>query len=240
LQLSMNGGAGNHKYLDEDRPREIVGVVADTRYYLGSQPRPMMYGSFRQHAWLYPGGDQRSHVWKRFEIRTASKPANLVPTLQKIAAEADKDQPLFDIKSMEESLSDSLSFQRFFARLFGVFAFLALFLAAVGIYGVFSYLVSRRTHEMGIRMALGASRSNVLKLIIGRGMRATVIGLVIGILASLALTRLIGRMLYNVKPTDPPTYIAVALILTAVALAACYVPARRATRVDPLTALRHE
>lgn len=240
LQLSMTGGAGNHRYLDEDRPREIVGVVADTRYYFGSQPRPMMYGSFRQHPWLYPGGDQRGHIWKRFEVRTASKPANMVPVLQKIAAEADKDQPLLDVKSMEESLSDSVSFPRFIARLFGVFAALALFLAAVGIYGVISYLVSRRTHEMGIRMALGASRSNVLKLIIGRGLRATAIGLVIGILASLALTRLIARLLYNVKPTDPPTYIAVALILTAVAVAACYVPARRATRADPLTALRHE
>jgi putative ABC transport system permease protein len=130
--------------------------------------------------------------------------------------------------------------QRFYMQLFGIFAGLAVFLAAVGIYGVMSFSVSRRTHEIGVRMALGAGRGDVLRLVIVRGLKITVIGVAIGIAASVALTRLIAQFLYGVKPTDPLTFVAVALLLTVVALAASYIPARRATKIDPMVALRHE
>jgi putative ABC transport system permease protein len=199
-----------------------------------------MYGSYRQHVSDYPGGFYIGHLWKSITIRTATDPVSLVNPLQKVVAGIDKDQAVFRIQTMEQGLTESLSSGRFLMRLFGIFAGLALFLAAVGIYGVMSYLVSQRTHELGIRLALGAGTASVLQLVIGRGLKTTALGLCLGILGSLALTRLVARMLYEVKPTDPLTYLIVALVLSVVALAACYIPARRATKVDPLLALRHD
>jgi putative ABC transport system permease protein len=232
-QLNMNA--------EESRPREIVGVVGDVRHFgFGSDPFPIMYGSYHQHVSDYPGGYYIGHLWKSFVIRTKGDPMALVAPLQKIVAEVDKDQPVFGIQSLEQGLSDSVSFERFQMRLFGIFGGLGLALAAVGIYGVMSYLVTHRTHEIGVRVALGAGRGDVLRLVIFRGMRTAVIGLVIGVAASLALTRLIAGFLFGVKNTDPVTYTIVALVLMTVALVACYVPARRATKVDPLVALRHE
>jgi putative ABC transport system permease protein len=173
-------------------------------------------------------------------IRTSSNPMNVAGPLQQIVAGLDKDLAVFDVKTMEQVLADSLSPYRFMIRLFGIFGGLALLLAAGGMYGVMSYSVYQRTHEIGVRMAMGAKRSDVLKLVVGSGLKLTLIGVAVGIAGSLALTRLIAGMLYGVKASDPLTYAVVSLILTVVALAACAVPARRATKVDPIVALRHE
>ena len=141
---------------------------------------------------------------------------------------------------MEGVLSESIGDWRFYMNLLGIFAAVAILLAAVGIYGVMSYSVNERTHEIGIRMALGAHSSDVLGLVAKLGIKLTAIGLAIGIAMALALTRLISAFLYGVKPSDPLTYAAVALALAAVALLACYIPARRASRVDPMVALHYE
>jgi ABC-type antimicrobial peptide transport system permease subunit len=141
---------------------------------------------------------------------------------------------------MDDVFSDSIARQRFLAQLLGIFAALALVLAAVGTYGVLSYLVTERQREIGIRMALGANRGNVLSLVLRQGLSTTVIGLVLGTAGALALTRLARSLLFEVKPTDPLTFVAVAAVITLVALFACVVPARRATKVDPIVALREE
>ena len=226
---------------EEDRPREIVGVVADVRHYgAGSDPFPVMYSSYRQHVTAYPGGYYIGHVWKHILVRTAGDPMGISGALQKAAADVDKDQPLFAIETMERSMTDSVAGQRFLMRLFGIFAAIALALAAVGIYGVMSYLVTQRTHEIGLRVALGASRADVLRIVVGRGLAITGIGLAAGIGVSLLLTKVIKGLLFGVKTTDPLTYTAVSLVLMLVAAAACWVPARRALDVDPMAALRHE
>jgi putative ABC transport system permease protein len=150
------------------------------------------------------------------------------------------EQVISGAQTMNEVISNSLAARRFSMILLGVFAGLALLLSSVGIYGVISYLVGQRTHEIGIRMALGAGRSHVLRLVLGHGLRMTSLGVVIGLAASVGLTRLMANMLYGVSPTDPLTFAGVALILALVALTACYIPARRAMRVDPIVALRYE
>ncbi len=146
----------------------------------------------------------------------------------------------FDAEQMDETVSRSIASKRFTMMLLAVFAGLALLLASIGIYGVLSYLVGQRTQEIGVRMALGAKRFDVLRMILTDGARMTLVGIGIGILAALGLTQLMSKMLFGVKATDPPTFIIVAFSLCAVALLACYVPARRAMKVDPMVALRYE
>jgi putative ABC transport system permease protein len=152
----------------------------------------------------------------------------------------DKDQPIANIRTMDGIVSDSVARQRFSALLLTFFAGVALILAAVGIYGVMSYYVAQRTHEIGIRMALGAERRDVLKLIVGKGMLLALIGVMIGLAAAFALTRLMPDLLFDVSATDKVTFAATALLLTSVSLLACWIPARRATKIDPIVALRSE
>jgi ABC-type antimicrobial peptide transport system permease subunit len=147
---------------------------------------------------------------------------------------------VFGAQTLNEVIADSLSRQRFSMILLNAFAVVALLLASVGLYGVISYLVGQRTQELGIRLALGAQRRDVLRLVLGHGMKMALGGVALGLAAALGLTRLLGQMLYGVSATDPATFTAIALLLTTVALAACFIPAWRATKVDPLVALRHD
>jgi putative ABC transport system permease protein len=167
------------------------------------------------------------------EVRTGSE-------LRKVAAKLDPDQPVTDIMTLDKELAQSMQDTEFIAHLLEIFAGMALLLAAIGIYGVMSYFVTERTHEIGIRLALGAERANVLRLITRFGLRLTVAGLLLGTLLALALTRLMARFLFDVSATDPATFAMVAVVLLAIALAACYLPGRRATRVDPVVSLRHD
>jgi putative ABC transport system permease protein len=165
---------------------------------------------------------------------------SLATTVRRTVWEIDKDQPVSDISSMEEVVSQSVARQRFSMLLLGVFAGLALLLAAVGIYGVMSYSVAQRTREIGIRIALGAQRSDVLKMTVGEGLRLVSTGVVIGLGTALILTRVMSSLLFGVSTNDPITFITISLILVSVAVLASYVPALRATRVDPMFALRYQ
>jgi ABC-type antimicrobial peptide transport system permease subunit len=165
---------------------------------------------------------------------------SLLPEVRKIVAGLDREIPVQGARTMEDNISLVHSYERFSTLLLAAFAALALGLAIVGIYGVFSYVVAARTREFGIRLALGAQRQDVLVIVIREAFKVTLAGLLVGILAALALTRFLSSLLYGVKPTDPLTLVAVSLLLVCVALVACYIPARRATKVDPMAALRHE
>jgi putative ABC transport system permease protein len=165
---------------------------------------------------------------------------SLASSLRQVVAQVDKDQAVFDIMPVEQRLSEWLGYQRFYMQLFGIFAALAVFLAVVGIYGVMSYSVARRTHEIGVRVAIGASRGSVLFLVLRQALKLTLAGVAIGIVAAIGLTRLIANRLYGVKAVDPLTFTIVSLVLIGVGLFASYIPARRATRIDPVVALRYE
>jgi len=173
-------------------------------------------------------------------LRTAPDPLSMVSAVRAQVAGPTEDQPIFDVASMEQIISDSLTERRFAMLLLIIFATTALVLAAVGIYGVMSYAVSRRTHELGVRMALGAPRREILRLVVREGMAMAAIGTVVGLAAALGLTRFLASLLYGVRPADPGTLGAASFLLGGIALLACYIPAWRATRVDPLVALRYE
>jgi predicted permease len=231
--------------VDEERPRQIVGVVGDTKNYgLGEPAPPFLYASFLQQQSVFPGGSVLAHINKALVIRTNSdlhgREADLVASVKKITAELDPDQAVTRIMTMNQVVDDSVSDSQFYMRLMGIFAGMALLLAVIGIYGVMSYFVSQRRHEIGIRLALGAQRRDVLAMIAKLGLKLAGIGVLIGTILALGLTQLIKVFLFGVKPTDPITYCAVAIALVAVALLACYIPARRAMRVDPMVALRYE
>jgi putative ABC transport system permease protein len=183
---------------------------------------------------------QQTFPYMTLVVRTVGDPANLSGAIRSEILKLDKEQPATNIKTLNEFFSTSIAQQRFSVVLLAVFAAVALVLAAVGIYGVLSYAVTQRTHEIGIRMALGAGRRDVLRLVVGQGMLLTAIGVVGGLVAAFALTRLMASLLFGVTATDAVTFGSVASVLLVVALLACYIPARRATKVDPLTALRYE
>jgi putative ABC transport system permease protein len=211
---------------------QVIGVVKDVRQFeLNAAPRPQMYLSYKQ-AGFFTSED--------LVVRTDVEPASLAATVRKAVWEIDKDQPVSDIRTMDEILAESIARQRFSMLLLGVFAGVALLLAAVGIYGVMSYSVAQQTHEIGIRMALGATTGAVLKMAVGYGLKLVVAGVVIGLIAAFALTRLMATLLFGVTPTDPATFVVISVLLVLVAGVASYVPARRATKVDPLIALRYE
>jgi len=231
--------------VDEVRPRQIVGIVGDVKHFgLGQETPPFVYAPFVQQPAVFPGGAARAHLHKALVLRTASGrmsgETNLAVSVKKALAEIDPNQPVTNIMTMEDVMVASVGDFRFYMELLGIFAGVAVLLAAVGIYGVMSYSVSERTHEIGIRMALGAHRGDVLGLIAKLWLKLTFIGVAIGVALALGVARLISSFLFGVKPTDPLTYAAVAVGLGVVALLACYIPARRAIKVDPIVALRYE
>jgi putative ABC transport system permease protein len=228
---------------DEERPRQIVGVVGDIKQYGLPMPAPpFIYASYMQQPAAYPGGAIVVHLWQDLAIRTPSgaHPQDLPTAVRKIVADLDPDQPVTHVMSMVQLLDESMDDSRFYMKVLGIFAGIAVLLALIGIYGVISYFVNERTREIGIRVALGAQPADILGLVTKLGLKLAIFGVVIGIALALGLTRVIAGFLFGVKPTDPTTYAAVGAVLGTVALLACLIPARRATRVDPMTALRYE
>jgi putative ABC transport system permease protein len=214
---------------------EIVGVVGDVKYAeLNAKATPEIYWPYAQN--LRPGYTSNMTL----VVRTASDPVSMAAAVRSQVQAVDRNQPVFNIKTMEQYVVQAVASWRGATLLLSLFAALALVLAAVGIYSVMSYSVTQRTHEIGVRMALGAEPRDVLRLVVGQGMMLTLIGVIAGLAAAFALTRVMSEMLYGVSPTDPTTFAAIALLLAAVALMASYIPARRATKVDPMVALRYE
>jgi putative ABC transport system permease protein len=213
---------------DEKFMREIVGVVGDTKT-----------GSLTGEggAQIYVPNAQAEFNLMGLVIRTAGDPAAFATTLRHEVQALDKDQPIYNVRTMDDIVANSLGTRRVSMQLFTVFACAALLLAALGIYGVMAYSVAQRTHEIGIRMALGAQKSDVLGLVIRQGMTLTVIGVVVGLAGAFALTRVIGNLLYGVTATDPSTFLWIPILLGGVSFSACYLPARRAARLDPIKAL---
>jgi putative ABC transport system permease protein len=231
--------------VEEDRPREIVGVVADVKNSgLSRETFQNIYISSLQQQPILPGGTILTHNSQAvmLKLKSAEKglESQVITAMRQRAAEVDPDVPMGEPLTLDEEMDFRNGEFRFGRNLLEIFAGIALLLAVIGIYGVMSYFVNARTHEIGVRVALGALPRDVLELIGGLGLKLSFIGVVLGAGLALALTRFISASLYGVKPTDPLTYAIVAVILVAVALLACFVPARRAIKVDPMIALRHE
>jgi predicted permease len=225
-----------------DTQPEIIGVVGHVEHWgLGARGHENLQAQAYFPVWQVP-----DKFWPLFAngstyiARTSGAPVGIANGVRQAIEKADSSAAVFGIASMEEIVSGSISTQRLTMMLLGVFAALALTLSAIGIYGVISYLTGQRIHEIGVRMALGASSEDVLRMVLGQGMRTTLIGVGFGIAAAIGLTRLITKVIYGVGATDPLTFIGVAALLIGVALLACYIPARRAMRVDPMIALRYE
>jgi putative ABC transport system permease protein len=209
----------------------VVGVVGDVREF-GLERPPIPEAYFLEYQAAVPA--------LALVVRTATPPLSQVTAVRGAVRTLDKNLPVYAVRNLAEVVSESSSQQRFVALLLTLLAAVALALATIGIYGVVAYSATSRQHEIGIRMALGAERRDVLKMVIGQGLKLAMTGIVIGIASALALSRFVASLLYDIKPTDPLTLVAVSLILIAVALAACYIPARKAAKVDPMEALRYE
>jgi predicted permease len=221
---------GNVPPKDKDWAR-IIGVIGDVKDQPNSiQADPSFYWPITQEP--YP----ELHL----AIRAGNDPLSLIAAVRREVRALNKDVPVTEVKTLETIATAALARQRFTLLVVGIFALTALALAAIGIYGVMSYLVSQRTHEIGIRTALGADALAVLRLILHQGMQLVLIGLFIGLAAALAITHLLKSLLFGVSTTDPLTFVLIALLLVGVALVACWIPARRATKVDPMVALRHD
>jgi ABC-type antimicrobial peptide transport system permease subunit len=211
---------------------EIVGIVRDARYRdLRQETPPAIFLLAIQNA---------SVRRMTFEVRTAGPPTAMISAIRAAVRQLDPNLPLFDITTQNAQAETTLAQERLFARLTSFFGLLALLLASIGLYGVMAYSVAQRAREIGIRMALGARASDVLKLIIRQGMSLVVIGAGAGLIAAFNLMRFVSSQLFGVKARDPLTFLGVALLLAGVALAACWIPARRAAKTDPMNALRYE
>ena len=224
--------SSNRHQGDHDAIYQIIGVSADAKYdALDEDPPPTFYTLYRQ---------SNEEQFITYTIKTQLSPAAILPALRNAVESIDKDLPLRDIRTQTEQIDASISQERLFATLTGSFGILALILACIGIYGIMAYNVACRTNEIGVRMALGARTRQVLFMILRESSWLAILGIIGGLIAAVALTRFVGSMLYGLKPADPATLIAATLILLTVAVAAAYGPARRASRIDPMQALRHE
>jgi putative ABC transport system permease protein len=220
----------------EDTPwRQVVGIVADVRQMGLDEPvKAEMYFPYQQTK------EYDFYTPRDLAIRTSGETSNLVSSVRQILREVDPDQPISNIATMSDVLGVEAAPRRMGMIMLAAFAGLALLLASLGIYGVLAYFVNQHTNEIGVRMALGATQQNILGLVLKKGMGLTLLGVGIGLVVSFALTRLMSSLLFGVKASDPLTFVAVPVLLAAVALVACLIPARRATKVDPMIALRYE
>jgi putative ABC transport system permease protein len=225
---------------EPDQPREIVGVVGDVRQILRFETFPEVYVPFFQQRIAFSGRYQPRRIQTVFVIRSTNDPRTVAAAVRRVVAELDKDLPIFAVETPEQSRADQLRYTTFYMLLLAAFAGIAVTLSVIGVYGVVSYSAAQRTHEIGIRMALGADRKDILKLVMKEGLMLALIGVAIGVAASVGLTRLIASQLYGVKATDPITFGMVSLLLLVVVLVASYIPARRASKVEPMVALRDE
>ena len=223
IGASINFGQGSRA--------EIVGVVNDVKSFgLEEKTHPDIYRPYAQAPFRLIA----------FAVRADGDPLSLVAAVKNSIYAVDKDQPVFKVITMEKLAAESITLRRVSMLLVGGLSALALVLAAIGIYGVTSYTISQQRREIGLRLALGAQASDVLKLVIAEGMKPALSGMIVGLLASFALTRLIKGLLFGVSATDSATFIVISILLGGVALVACWIPARRATKVDPMVALRHD
>jgi len=211
----------------------IVGIAKDSKYHRVTEtPQPYFYIPIRQ---IF-----RPEYGLTFHVRTAGSVNEAIQALRAEAAAIDPALTIFDAEPMTEYIAASLFGAKIAATLLSVLSCVGLLLAAMGLYGVLAYSVAQRTQEIGLRVALGASRRDVLKLVLGQGLQLTLVGVAVGTVAALALGQFLSSLLYAVRPADPFTFVAVSVVLTAIALAACAIPVRRATRIDPMVALRYE
>lgn len=210
---------------------QIVGVVKDVKHNgLNAEPAMDAYAPHLQVPW----------PWMTIALRSNLDPTSLEAAVRREVQAIDPDKAVASVKTMDQLIGESVGERRLSLVLFGLFAVVALLLSAVGIYGVMAYGVTQRTHEIGIRIAVGAQPRDVVKLVVGRGMMLALTGVAIGVGAAYGLTRLMASLLFEISTTDPATFVVIALILVGVALLACYIPALRASKVDPMVALRHE
>jgi putative ABC transport system permease protein len=217
----------------KDAAAMVVGLAADSKQdSVDSEPKPELYEPYAQHPF--------ASFLVTFVIRTASNPTDAAAAVRQAVRQVDSDQPVIQMRTMQDVVSESIWRQHVSASMLGLFAAIALVLSAVGIYGVLSYSVSRRTHEIGIRSALGATRRDILRMVVGEGLLLTLTGVGVGVAVALGLTRVLTSLLYGVRPRDPLTFVALALLLVIVALLAVYIPTRRVKNVDPMVALRYE
>ena len=209
----------------------VVGIVDDVHYtWINKQELPTIYRTYRQAPPFYGF----------LVLRTEGNPLAFVPSVRSEVAAVDPDLPLYDVLSFDKVITNSIVGIAYVAAMMAILGLIALVLASVGIYGVMSYSVGERTHEIGVRMAMGASSNDVQKLILGNGMFLTVVGMAIGLPLALGLAYALSSLLFGVKVADPFAFVGLPLLLAGVATVACYLPARRAVRMDPLTALRYE